>query len=213
MVRQARVIVNASILMLLFSSILWLVRHSLAEQLSTLAVAATFGVVHGAVYCWRLSGRVARQDARFEPNKVPVKFLSIFEVALVAAASGHYILIVLGVLLLVGIIADVLSGHWLTVLVGSFGVGSATILVGYAFWYEHRYGPLHFQYDSRAWMGAEGMLYAKGTVIDPLMPAGRILIDGEIWTAVSKSGEPIGKDERVEVLSIEGLTLQVDRAS
>jgi membrane protein implicated in regulation of membrane protease activity len=212
MVRQARVIVNASVMLLLFGSILWLVGDSLAEQVGGLGVAGMLGVAHGGLYCWRLPSRITRKGRRFEANKIPVKFLSIFEIALVAAASGHYVLIGLGVLLLLGIIADALSGYWITVLVGSFGAGSAATLTAYVIWYEYRHGRLYYQYDSRSWMGTERMLYGRGTVIDPLIPMGRILIDGETWNAVSKSSEPIGKDETVEVLSIEGLTLYVDRA-
>jgi membrane-bound ClpP family serine protease len=78
-------------------------------------------------------------------------------------------------------------------------------------WYEQHHGPLYYQYKSDTWSGAEGMLYQVGTVVHPLMPCGKISIAGALWNAVSLSGEPIGNGQPVEVLSVERLTLYVDR--
>lgn len=79
--------------------------------------------------------------------------------------------------------------------------------------YEREHGPVYYQYDSRAWTETEGALYQVGEVLEPLAPAGRVMINGEIWNAVSLGGEHIGKGERVEVISRDGLTLKVDRVA
>ena len=77
--------------------------------------------------------------------------------------------------------------------------------------YEHHNGPVYYQYDSRAWNGAEGMLYQCGKVVQPLVPNGKVMVNGELWNAISLSGEPIDVGTMVEVISSEGLTLNVDR--
>jgi membrane-bound ClpP family serine protease len=55
------------------------------------------------------------------------------------------------------------------------------------------------------------MLYCVATVVKPLIPAGKVDCQGELWNAMSLSGEPIDVGERVEVISVEHLTLYVDR--
>ena len=46
-----------------------------------------------------------------------------------------------------------------------------------------------------------------------LTPEGSVLIDGELWRAVSLDGTTIAFEERVEVTRINGLVLIVRRAS
>jgi membrane-bound serine protease (ClpP class) len=70
---------------------------------------------------------------------------------------------------------------------------------------------LYYQYDNASWSGAEGMVYQRGTVVQPLTPAGKVKIQGVLWNAVSLSGETIALGEPVEVISLERLTLYVDR--
>ncbi len=60
-------------------------------------------------------------------------------------------------------------------------------------------------------VGAEEMVGAQGVVVSALAPQGQVRIHGEIWKARSE-GETLLKDERVEVLGVEGLTLVVRRA-
>jgi membrane-bound ClpP family serine protease len=56
------------------------------------------------------------------------------------------------------------------------------------------------------------MIGAKGVVKAALAPAGQVMVDGELWQAVSDEG-PLPEGERVEVRSMDGLTLRVTRAS
>jgi membrane-bound ClpP family serine protease len=90
-------------------------------------------------------------------------------------------------------------------------MGGAVGLASGVCWYERRHGRLYYQYKSDTWSGAEGLLYQVGTVVQPLTPAGKIVLAGVLWNAVSRSGEPIAKGQQVEVLSVERLTLSVDR--
>ena len=58
--------------------------------------------------------------------------------------------------------------------------------------------------------GSEGMLGLKGRVIKSLVPSGTINVKGEYWNAKS-IGENIPVGEQVEIVGIDGLTLQVKR--
>jgi len=58
--------------------------------------------------------------------------------------------------------------------------------------------------------GIEGFIGASGTARTGISPRGQILIQGEIWDAVSP--EPIREGETVEVTGIEGLKLHVKRS-
>ncbi len=64
---------------------------------------------------------------------------------------------------------------------------------------------------SRPRTGAEGLVGEIGVVRDDLNPRGRILLHGELWTAVS--GQTVPKDARVRVTGIEGLMVTVEPAA
>jgi len=211
LVKQARVLRNVLVLWLWCGLVLWLVRTRLWEYRDALLLGLTAGAVYGPLHWWQLSRKVARHDRRFERNKVFVHYLNLVEVALSAVAYNHYLAIPLALVLLGSLLLGFLSGHWWTVLAGSFGLASGGVLAGCILRYERSYGPLYYQYDSRTWSGAEGMLYQVGTVIRPLTPVGKIEVHGELWNAVSLSGETIEVGHRVEVISVERLTLYVDR--
>lgn len=59
--------------------------------------------------------------------------------------------------------------------------------------------------------GSEGMIGLMGLAKTDLNPEGKIFIHGEIWDAVSE--DPIRAGEHVEVTRVDGLQLQVKRAS
>lgn len=92
---------------------------------------------------------------------------------------------------------------------GSFGMAAALTLGGSIVRYERRYGTLYYQYDSRSWLGGEGLLYQEGRTIQPLTPKGKIIINGELWHAISLNGDNIEAGKKVEVISRKGLTLYV----
>ena len=58
--------------------------------------------------------------------------------------------------------------------------------------------------------GKEGMIGTQGRVIEPLIPTGTILIEGERWKTKSINGN-IEIDEEVEVVELERLILKVKR--
>lgn len=211
MVKQVRVIRNVSVIAILFAGVLWLVRNHISANPDAILVGGLGGICYGWLYWWRLSRRVSRRNRRFGQNKIFVQFLSVFELALVAAASSHYILIVLALLILAGAFVGIFSEHWWTVLAGSFGIAAAASLGISIIRYESRHGPLYYQYDSRAWLGGEGLLYQVGQVVERLAPTGRVTVNGEVWNAVSMSGDAIETGQDVEVIARDGLTLYVDR--
>jgi len=60
-------------------------------------------------------------------------------------------------------------------------------------------------------LGDEAMVGLRGKALERLSPEGRVKVRGEIWKAISVSGE-IAKGEEVTVQQVEGLTLRVRRA-
>jgi membrane-bound ClpP family serine protease len=56
--------------------------------------------------------------------------------------------------------------------------------------------------------GAEGMIGTQGRVIEPLSPVGTIVVKSERWRAKAIDGN-IGVNEVVEIIGLDGLTLQV----
>lgn len=57
--------------------------------------------------------------------------------------------------------------------------------------------------------GREGMLQVEGVVVEELAPGGFVSCHGEIWKAVSDTGENIPSGTRVRVVKAEGLSLRV----
>jgi len=60
-------------------------------------------------------------------------------------------------------------------------------------------------------VGAETMVGTTGVAISPISPLGQVRLRGETWKARAE-GEGLRKDERIEVIRSEGLTLVVRRA-
>jgi membrane-bound serine protease (ClpP class) len=57
--------------------------------------------------------------------------------------------------------------------------------------------------------GADALLGEVGVAMQPLAPAGQILVHGEIWA--SESADPVSKGDQVRVRGIRDLTLLVER--
>jgi hypothetical protein len=210
-VKQVRVIRNVLCLLVACALVLCFVHTQLWQHREALALGWTAGLAYG-VYRWRRLQRcIARRDRRYERNKIFVHYLNSLEVVVAALAYNVYLVIPIGLGLLGIMLFTTWSAHWWAVLGASFGCGGATVLAACVLWYEQHHGPLYYQYKSDTWSGAEGMLYQIGTVVHPLTPSGKVSIAGVLWNAVSLSGEPIDNGQPVEVLSIERLTLYVDR--
>jgi membrane protein implicated in regulation of membrane protease activity len=213
MVKQVRVLRNVLLWSALCAIVLGLVHGKLWEHRAALLLGVAAGVLYAAAHWRRLSRKILRRDRRFERNKIFVQYLNAAEVLLSAVAYSSILAIPIGLALVVVVLLSILSGGWWAVLIGSFGLTSGAGLTSYIWRYERRHGPLHYQYDSRYWFGAEGLLYRVGTVVKPLIPAGKVDLQGELWNAVSISGEPVDVGQRVEVIAVEHLTLYVDRIS
>ncbi|HEX9759227.1 MAG TPA: NfeD family protein [Nitrospiria bacterium] len=212
MVKQVRVIRNTLIMGGFCGLILWFDRESITANLKAVGWGVSIGIAYGLVYWARLVRRISRKDRRFERNKIFVKFISPLEVFLLAMATSHYIFIGIAFIILAASIFDWLSGYWWSVLIGSFGISASVFLSFRILIYERKNGPVFYQYDTRAWTGPEALLYQTGEVVQSLTPHGKVFVYGELWNAVSLSGEPIEKGEKIEVISRKGLTLHVDRA-
>ena len=57
--------------------------------------------------------------------------------------------------------------------------------------------------------GSNAMIGKTGVSIETLNPLGRVMLQGEIWNAVSVSGQ-IDKDEKIRVVAIKNLQLEVE---
>lgn len=61
-------------------------------------------------------------------------------------------------------------------------------------------------------VGTEEMIGARGVAVSAIDPQGQVRLRGETWKARTE-GEALHKDDRIEVLGTEGLTLIVGRAA
>jgi len=59
--------------------------------------------------------------------------------------------------------------------------------------------------------GKEGMIGEKGIAKTRISPTGTVMVHGELWKAVSLSGD-IEEGEMIEVVEVDGLTLKVKKA-
>ena len=197
MVRKVRVIRNTLIIGVIFLYVLWMIRKDILDNSDALIYGMLGGGIYALIYWKWLFRQIRRKDKRYEKNRIFVQFISIFEFLLTVAASGHYLLMGLVVVILIAAIFDFMTGHWWAVLGSAFGVISSAVLTVLALWYEKAHGALYYQYDSRLWLGGEGMLYQVGNVQEPLTPVGLINLNGELWKAISMSEESIGEGERL----------------
>ena len=211
-VKQARVLRNLIGLGLLCAGLIWLLGDRTWQAPDALAWGATLAVP-GALLHWRwLARRITRRDRRYERNKIPVTYLSVIEALAAAFAESYYLAIPVALGVVIIMLTVGLSGHWWTVSGASCGLAWAMVLTIRILVYEWRHGALYYQYDNSNWSGAEGMLYQCGTVVQPLVPAGKVNMPGGVlWNAVSQSGETIDTGEPVEVIGVQRLTLYVDR--
>jgi membrane-bound ClpP family serine protease len=128
-----------------------------------------------------------------------------------AVAYNPFLALPLGMVLLASVVGtSVFSSVWITYL-GSSGLAALGVLTGALLRYERSHGPVYYQYTNEGWSGAEGLVYQRARVVQPLAPAGKVTIQGVLWHAVSLSGERIETGAQVEVIATERLTLYVDR--
>lgn len=59
--------------------------------------------------------------------------------------------------------------------------------------------------------GPETIVGQTATVIDELAPLGKVRFQGEVWNA--RASEPVPEGESVRITAVQGLTLEVERAS
>jgi membrane protein implicated in regulation of membrane protease activity len=210
-VRQVRVLRNVLIGSGLCALVLWLLRARFWQHGEALALGLLVGIGIGLLFWRHLNRKIARRDRRYERNKIFVNYLNCAEVLLAAVVYNPYLFIPIGSLLLIAVRLGTLSVHWWTTLASSVGLAATGVVAGCVVWYERHHGRLYYQYNNENWLGAEGLLYQEGTVRQSLTPAGKVIIQGVLWNAVSISRETIEVGEHVEVISVERLTLYVDR--
>ena len=211
-VRQVRVWRNLIALGLLCSGLIWWLDDRVRHAPDALAWGVALAIPGSLMHWRRLSRRITRNDRRYARNKIPVRYLTAFEAFAASFAESYYLAIPAILFLLIVGLSVSLSGHWWTVLGAACGLVWAAVLTGCILVYEWRHGPLHYQYDNSTWSGAEGLLYQCGTVVQPLVPTGKVNMPGGVlWNAVSQSGETIDAGTSVEVIGVQRLTLYVDR--
>jgi NfeD-like C-terminal, partner-binding len=210
-VPQVRVLQNVLGLAALCALALWCVYDRLWEHAPGVSVGVAVGAIGGWLWWRHLARRIARQDRQYERNKIFVHYLSILEVVLAAVAYNPFLALLLGVGLLAVVVGtSIFSPVWIAYL-GSSGLAGLGVLTGALLRYERSHGPVYYQYNNDGWSGAEGLVYQRAMVVQPLTPTGKVTMQGVVWNAVSLSGESIEMGAQVEVIATERLTLSVDR--
>jgi membrane protein implicated in regulation of membrane protease activity len=190
---------------------IWLGRDRFWEHAHGVGLGVVVGAVGGWLRWRHLSRRIARRDRRYERNKIFVHYLSLLDVVLAVVTYNPFLAFPLGVVLLAGAVGtSIFSSVWLGYL-GSSALAGLGVLTGALLRYERSHGPVYYQYNNEGWSGAEGLVYQRAKVVQPLAPAGKVMIQGVLWNAVSLSGERIETGAQVEVIATERLTLSVDR--
>jgi general stress protein CsbA len=210
-VPQVRILRNVFGLGVLCALALWRVRAHLWEHAPGVSLGVAAGAVGGWLWWRHLSRTIARQDRRYERNKIFVHYLSLLEVVLAAVAYNPFLALPLGVVLLAVVVGtNTFSQAWIVYL-GSSGLAGLGVLTAALLRYERSHGPVYYQYNNEGWSGAEGLVYQRARVVEALAPAGKVTMQGVVWNAVSLSGESIEMGAQVEVIATERLTLYVDR--
>jgi membrane-bound serine protease (ClpP class) len=152
--------------------------------------------------------------ALFALNLLPVRYTSVMLLAaafvllfLEAKFGGHGILAVAGIvamifgaLTLVDAPIPELRVHWATALSAGLAFGLITgVLLRLAVKAKR----------SKTRVGGEAMIGQIAVAMQPLAPSGQVLVNGELWQAVS--AEPVAKGEKVRVEALRDLTLRVER--
>ena len=73
---------------------------------------------------------------------------------------------------------------------------------------------LWYRYLSRIRVrtGVEGLIGERGSVIEECRPSGRVKVYGEIWRAECPAPGGVRVGETIRIVSVDGLTLTVERA-
>lgn len=128
--------------------------------------------------------------------------LIIFEL-LFGAISGFDIALI-GLSLVVGGFIHYYGGSW------QFGIVSAIVVILFYFVYFRKFARKKLLLTTQK-IGIDALLGKSGTVIDTITKnkAGKVLLDGEVWRAVSQ-GE-LKENVEIVVTKISGVTLEVER--
>ena len=86
---------------------------------------------------------------------------------------------------------------------GLVAVGAAAVVEIGEVWFWIR-----FLRRYRVTTGAEGLVGARGEVVEACEPTGRVRVRGELWQA--RCPTPAISGQRVRVTAVDGLTLEVE---
>lgn len=64
-------------------------------------------------------------------------------------------------------------------------------------------------YKREAAVGPESLLGKEARVVEDLDPSGIVEVEGELWKAISLTGEPVRRGSTVRIVDYKGLTLIV----
>lgn len=183
------------------------------------ATAATIGLAAGAGMFWgllhwrQLRARIRRAGDPHAPNRVFVRFLSLFEAVLTATAwSLPLLAVVIGLFALLATL-DQLAGGWLLAVAGAFGVAATSVSAALLRRHERTHGTIYYQYATEHWGGGESLLLQHGTVVRALAPEGMVRLEGSLWQARSSDGRHFAEGAAVEVIDRDGLCLLVAPAA
>lgn len=176
---------------------------------ASIGLAAAAGALWGLLHWRRLHARIRRAGDPHAPNRVFVRFLSVFEAVLTAAAWSLPLLAVVVGLFALLVALDRLSSGWLLAVAGAFGVAASAASAALLHRHERIHGAVYYQYATEHWGGGEALLFQPGIVVRTLAPEGMVRVEGSLWRARSLDGARIPEGAAIEVVDRDGLCLLV----
>ena len=177
-------------------------------------IGLIFELTHPGVIFPGVTGMICLLLAFYSFNTLPVNYTGFF---LILFAIVLFIAEIFtpsfGILGLAGLISFVFGSMMLVesgypfLKISLYLILPTAIVFGSLFFFiSYKVLSLHHKKPST---GREGLIGRIGVVDKALTPEGKVFIHGELWNAVALDGKTVLKEEKVEVVEVEGLTLKV----
>ena len=145
----------------------------------------------------------------FEANLWQFWIIIMFLCLILELTMGDFFIICFAIGALLAAVVSLISGFYVQLFVFAFVAALSIFFVrSFALRYLHRH-------KEERMSNVDALIGRIGVVTEVIKAGsyGRIAVDGDIWKAVSDTDTDIEVGERVEVLSLESITMKVKRVN